>query len=249
MTTEDNTVTRGKELVALSLFAVKFGQREAKKLAAEKGLVFDRERALRHVEDLLGKVEAELQRTLWDEARRAAFDRRLDAQRERLAAQLRLKHRVSSFLITVTRSAKDMLDGLSPVHWQTNYALRGAPEEAAAANKSGDAVVVEPRLDHDGDALYIELKLATKSARLPEKQAQILLFIDGEPITDFVFARNDDTSIDLKVTVGEARAAEFADQPITLRYDEVLNEIAVIVGEDFTDVSHASDASAPNAQA
>ena len=244
MTTEDNTIARGKELVALSLFAVKFGQHEAKKLAAEKGLTFDCDLALRHVEVLLGKEEAAAQRYLWDETRMAALDRRLDAQRDRLAAQLRLKHRISSFLLTVKRSAEDMLGGINPAGWQANYALRGTTKGAAAGGNTGDARVhVEPRLDHDGKALYIDLKLTTKSARLPEKQAQILLFIEGEQVTDFVFARNDDTSIDLKVVLNEARAAELAAQPITLRYDETLTEIVVILGDDFTDSSHTSDAS------
>ena len=241
MTTEDNTVARGKELVALSLFAVKFGQQEAKKLAAEKGLSFDRELALRHVEALLGKEEAAAQRYLWDEARMAALDRRLDAQRDRLAAQLRLKHRISSFLHTVKRSAEDIRNGLNPGNWQTNYALRGGSEGGAGGDAGSTSVRIEPRLDHSGSALYIELELTTKSARLPEKQEQILLFIDGEQMTDFIFARNDDASIDLKVVLSEARAAELAGQPITLRYDEALAEIAVIVGEDFTSMDDVSN--------
>lgn len=233
MTTEDNTVTRGKELMALSLFAVKFGQHEAKKLATEKGLTFDRELALRHVEVLLGKEEAAAQRYLWDDARMAALDARLNMQRDRLAAQLRLKHRISSFLHTVKRSAEDMRDALNPAGWQTNYALRGAGEGRANDSATATDVHIEPRLNRIGNALYIDLKLASKNARLPDKQGQILLFVDGESITDFVFARNDDASIDLKVTLSEERAVELAGQPITLRYDARLNEIAVIVGEDF----------------
>ena len=242
MTTEDNTIARGKELVALSLFAVKFGQHEAMKLAAEKGLTFDCDLALRHVEVLLGKEEAAAQRYLWDETRMAALDRRLDAQLNRLGAQLRLKHRISSFLFTVKRSAEDMLSGLNPADWQADYALRGTTKGAAAGDSTGHrSVHIEPRLDHDGSALYIDLKLTTKSARLPEKQEQILLFIQDEQITDFIFARNNDASIDLKVVLNEARAAELTTQPITLRYDAALTEIAVIVGEDFVSVDETSN--------
>ena len=91
----DGSNTSRKDFVVLTLFAVKYGLHNAKKLAEDKNIEWDKEKALNVVRNLLGEDEYKVHRYIWDEERMAAFDKKMDARIAPLAAELRRQHQES----------------------------------------------------------------------------------------------------------------------------------------------------------
>lgn len=233
METHLNTSQKDKFLktYALAVYAASHGIEAAEEYAQKEGMVFDKEVALRHLEAFLGEEIAAGQRALWDEKRSANLKRRIDGIIKKESAKLRTKHRIghiANFAGVIKRTAQDIwdtaVDGVTQP--QPNLAFR-------TANKGESLPNIAPSLDLEGYTLHIGLRLHLQAeAVMPNDKEAIVLFIDGEHISDFTFNRANDHVIELAVPVDDTYTVHAKEQEITLRLNPDIQEIAVIIGKD-----------------
>jgi hypothetical protein len=236
-----------KDRLALALLAKTTSVEAVEAFADEKGLVFSRKRAVADIELLLGEDEARRLAALW-------LDEGLDVGLEKgLAEFAQLKRQQASeptpsvislqdvlagiqkMALVIKRTAQEMLDSMSnPQPSGLQFATRSdAPvlDTAAAAA----IPVIEPSLDLEVEAntLYISLVLCSDNHTLPNDRCSMVLIVDGQPRTDFVFERSSDgLSIDLSLGVDQDYVAHASEKDCTLRFNPDLQTIAVIVGSD-----------------
>lgn len=237
MIIKENQIRNAKESFALAIYATTHGIEAAQRLAEEKGLLFDKEIALKHIAAFLGADVAAGQRAIWDDAKMQELREKVACMIDKESGKRRLHYLATSLLITVTRTAQDLINSLSPAHWQqSELALMGANRGSAVDAMRGETdklPKIEPSLDIEGNFLYIGLVLASEGHALPTSQDAMLLFIDSEQITEFEFDRGHDKAIDLTVRVSDEYVARAGEKGVTLRYNPDLKEIAVIIGNDF----------------
>ncbi len=239
-----NHVTKEvKDQLTLALLARTTGVEAVEWFAKEKGLDFSRKRAVADIELLLGEDEARRLAALWlDEGLEQGL-----AEFEQLKRQQASEPTpsviglqdvlagIQKMAFVIKRTAREMLDSMSnPQPSGLQFATRS---DAALLDTAAAATipVIEPSLDLEVEAntLYISLVLCSDNHTLPSDRGSMVLIVDGQPRTDFVFERSSDgLSIDLSLGVDQDYVAHASEKDCTLRFNPDLQTIAVIVGND-----------------
>lgn len=223
------------ESVALSLYAVKYGVKEAEKLANKKNLTFDKELALQHIDAFLGEGQAESYRRMWDESYMNDFKSKLSqAIKQESQQQLAKKDSVLDKLyglpLTTLRALNTVVKrGLADI-MQGNPANSFATVRNTVENKSNN-FIIEPTVDRADDRLFIDLRLNDANGiNLPDNKEQYKLIINTHEV-DFDFEFEDEKNVVLDTDFPENFDKSSS---LILKYNKKLSLILVIIGEDLT---------------
>ncbi len=219
--------------LALALLA-RYDIEGAEAVARQNNLPFDRELALKQIEVMLGKEEADAARYRWspqaEEKSYGHFTKGIEIGM-RLAAMDRM---LARFTKIWKWSAEQLAEILSPVGgegWAATPVL--ARRSADLADNASEAPLVTPVIDAENEKLFITLHFAHGVPTIPRLKDSIHLYIDGTPIENFsvaVIEGRGETSLDLEVPLDATYAERHSRMGCEVHCNpDDLNEMAVVL--------------------
>lgn len=210
--------------LALSLLAAFRGVESAESAAKAQGLSFERKRALRQIEGLLGEDVAETVRHSWspeaEEASLAAYQRGL----ERGKRAARMDRILGSLKESIRRTAEEIQDTIKRMTTPMEYGLRESGQSTRP--------LIEPILGCRDGNLIVTLTFRNQDTAMPENKESILVYVEGEVVDVFEISHLDQANkeLDLAIPLGEdtLKRADGLGCEIRFNHDD-LRTIAVLV--------------------
>jgi hypothetical protein len=247
---DELSMDEARKRLALALLAM-YDIEGAEALARQDNVPFDRELALKQIEAMLGKEEADATRFRWSpEAEEESYQRSRKGIEigMRLAAMDRM---LAKFTKIWKWSAEQLAEMLSPMGggaWAATPALAG--RSANLADNAGEAPLVTPVIDSENEKLFITLHFAQGVPTIPRSKDSIHLYIDGTPIENFsvaVIEGQGETSLDLEGPLDVTYAERHSRMGCEVHCNpHDLNEMAVVLTTGVEESGNVSEQAEPH---